>query len=217
MTISDHLSWCDKLETLILKHNQLSTAKAISNVLSIPRLRELDLSSNKLGGEYGGFLDIFSQCKHLKILALKGNPFTKTMPHYRRMVVSKCIGLTMLDGIEICKEERRRCNAWGAVISKGGTFDEANEADRQELLKILTEQSDRNTELRRMKAATRRFSDVPPSKPPSRASGIVSAFSPVALGLGYAAMELKPRSSFISTGLKKAFDYLNPTLRRSTS
>lgn len=215
--INDHLSWCDKLETLLLGHNKLTTAKSISNILLIPMLRELDLSSNKLGGEYTAFLDILSQCKNLKVLSMKGNPFTKTMPHYRRMIVSRCTGLTMLDGKEICTEERRRCNAWGAVISKGGTFNDAHEADRRELLKILTEQSEKNTEVRRMKAAARRLSDVPPTKPPSKAAALASALSPTALGLGYVALESKPRSSLVSTSLKKAFDYLNPTLQRSST
>lgn len=209
--ISDHLSLCDKLETLKLSHNKLSTAKSISNIVSIPKLHELDLSKNKLDGEYGSFLDILSQCKHLKVLSLKGNPVIKNMPHYRRMVLSRCRGLTMLDGNEVCTEERRRCNAWGAVISKGGTFNDAQEADRRELIKILSEQSAKNAEERQLKAMTRRLSDVPPSKP-SKAS----ALSPATWGLGYVAMELKPKSSVVSSGLKKAFDYLNPTLQRSS-
>lgn len=117
----------------------------------------------------------------------------------------------MLDGNEVCTEERRRCNAWGAVISKGGTFNDAQEADRRELIKILSEQSAKNAEERQLKAMTRRLSDVPPSKP-SKAS----ALSPATWGLGYVAMELKPKSSVVSSGLKKAFDYLNPTLQRSS-
>jgi dynein assembly factor 1 len=210
--VSDHLSLCEKLETLQLSHNKLSTAKSISNIVSIPKLHELDLSKNKLDGEYGSFLDILSECKHLKVLSLKGNPVIKNMPHYRRMVVSRCKGLTVLDGNEVCREERRRCNAWGAVISKGGTFNDAQEADRRELIKILSEQSDKNAEERQMKAMTRRLSDVPQSKPPLKAS----ALSPTTWGLGYVALELKPRSSLVSTCLKKAFDYLNPALQRSS-
>lgn len=145
-----------------------------------------------------------------------GNPITKTIPHYRRMVVSKCRCLTMLDGHEICAEERRRCNAWGAVVMNGGTFNAAQEADRRELIKILTEQSEKNADVRRMKALTRKLSDVPPVKSqPSKVSTVLSMFSPTALGLGNA-IESKPTSSLVSTGLKKTLQYLNPTLRRTS-
>lgn len=213
--VNDHLTWCDKLETLKLSHNKLTTAKSIQNVISISQLKELDLSSNSLDGEYGSFLDILSQCKHLKVLKLCGNPIKKNMPHYRRMVVSRCRGLTMLDDRGICTEERRRCNAWGTVILNGGTFEDAHEADRQEHIKILTEQSEKNAEVRRMKAASRGVIAIAPTKPPSKAAKIASAFSPTALGLGHA-IESKPRSSMVSTGLKKAFEYLNPSLQRSS-
>jgi hypothetical protein len=55
-----------------LSHNNLSEAKSISKIISISKLHELDLSSNKLDGEYVAFLDILHQCKHLKVLSLKG-------------------------------------------------------------------------------------------------------------------------------------------------
>ena len=213
--VNDHLTWCDNLETLKLSHNKLTTAKSIKNVISISRLKELDLSSNSLDGEYGSFLDILSQCKHLKVLKLCGNPIKKNMPHYRRMVVSRCRGLTMLDDKDICTEERRRCNAWGAVVLSGGTFEDAQEADRREHIKILTELSEKNAEARRMKAASRGDIAGDPAKPPSKAAKIASALSPTALGLGHA-IELKPRSSIVSTGIKKAFGYLNPSLQMSS-
>ena len=66
------------------------------------------------------------------------------MPHYRSMIISHCKRLKQLDGRRICSEERRRCNAWGSVILNGGTFDQANEADKQELLKIRQERSQKN-------------------------------------------------------------------------
>lgn len=217
--INDHLGWCDNLETLKLNHNKLSTANSIGNIANLKELKELDLSSNKLDGEYGSFLEILSQCKRLKVLSLKGNPITKTMPHYRKMVVSRCQGLIMLDGNDVCSEERRRCNAWGRVVLNGGTFNDAHEADRRELIKILTEQSEKNTEVRRLKAMARGLNDTPTNtKPPSKVAAVVSALSPATLGLGHAATPAKPRSSLLSNGIKKAFEYLNPSpLRHAMS
>jgi hypothetical protein len=46
-------------------------------------------------------------------------------------------------------------------------------------------------------------------------STVLSMFSPTALGLGNA-IESKPTSSLVSTGLKKTLQYLNPTLRRTS-
>jgi hypothetical protein len=121
----------------------------------------------------------------------------------------------MLDGKDVCSEERRRCNAWGKVVLNCGTFNDAHEADRRELIKILTEQSEKNTEVRRLKAMTRGLNEPLNAKPPSKVSAVVSAFSPAALGLGQA-IEAKPRSSLLSNGIKKAFEFLNPSpLRHS--
>ena len=211
--INDHILCCNKLETLKLSHNKLSTAKSIANITSISSLQELDLSSNKLDGEYGRFLDILSQCKHLKILSLKDNPIAKTIPYYRRMVTSRCRKLLSLDGKEVCSEERRRCNVWGSVVVNGGTFNEAQEADRRELIKILSEQSERNAKARRTKAlaSNRHLYHESQRKHQSKARKVASAFSPTALGLGNV-VDLKPTSTFVSAGLKKAFEYLNPSL-----
>jgi Leucine-rich repeat (LRR) protein len=191
----DDLSYCANLETLNVNRNELSTVKSIKNVVLIPKLRALDLSSNKLGGEYAGFLELLSQCSHLKDLSLKGNPITKTMPHYRRMVVSKCPGLKSLDGKAICKEERRRCNAWGAVVANGGTFDDANEADRAELNKILTEISKKNAS-KRATSNHRISREAPSSATPWQGQMSLDAGLSKAIGEG------------IATAAKKAFEYI---------
>lgn len=143
------------LETLIISENELSMADFITQIMSIPQLRELDLSMNKINCNPESILCILSQCKSLRVLNLEGNMFVKDnkMPHYRKMVISHCRKLRQLDGRRICSEERRRCDAWGAVILSGGSFDEANEADRQELLQIRLERSEKNAEIRRIRSS----------------------------------------------------------------
>jgi hypothetical protein len=106
-------------------------------------LRELDLSMNNIKCNLEGILEVLSQCKSLKILSLKGNPIVTTK-HYRKLVISKCLRLTRLDGNRICKEERCRCNAWGKVVDAGGSFDEADETDRQELTNFRMKKSQAN-------------------------------------------------------------------------
>ena len=96
------------------------------------------------------------------------------MPHYRSMIISHCKRLKQLDGRRICSEERRRCNAWGSVILNGGTFDQANEADKQELLKIRQERSQKN--------ALRRSSSTSTSQ--SSSNNIVSSTPSSEMSMG---------------------------------
>jgi hypothetical protein len=137
------------LETLILSENEISMPEFMTQITSITKLRELDLSMNKINSNPECILKILGDCKSLRVLSLQGNPFVIKMPHYRSMVISHCKSLRQLDGRRICSEERRRCNAWGEVVLKGGTFDEANEADKQELLKIRLERCQQNAAFRR--------------------------------------------------------------------
>ena len=39
---------------------------------------------------------------------------------------------------------KARCDAWGKVVMDGGPYDEADEADRKELIEIRTEESKAN-------------------------------------------------------------------------
>ena len=148
ITKIENLSSLQYLETLIIKQNQLSKPDSIRDVIHMKRLRELDMSSNKINCSPEGILEILSQCKALRILSLKGNAIAKSNKHYRKMVVSRCKKLTKLDGVDICKEERRRCNSWGTVVKDGGSFDEADEASRQELNNIMSEKSVANIQRR---------------------------------------------------------------------
>jgi hypothetical protein len=140
----DDISILHGLESLILKENYLSKPDSIRNVIYLKSLLELDLSMNKINCNLEGIIEVLSKCKSLKILSLKGNPVVKTK-HYRKLVISKCLRLTRLDGNKICKEERCRCTAWGKVVDSGGSFDEADEADRQELTNLRIRKSQANT------------------------------------------------------------------------
>ena len=162
------------LETLILSDNELSMPDFITNITSIPKLRELDLSLNKINCNAECILKILASCSNLRVLNLQGNPFIKKMPHYRSMIISHCKRLKQLDGRRICSEERRRCNAWGSVILNGGTFDQANEADKQELLKIRQERSQKN--------ALRRSSSTSTSQ--SSSNNIVSSTPSSEMSMG---------------------------------
>lgn len=140
----DDLSTFESLETLIIQKNNLSKADSIQNIVHMKKLRELDLSSNKINCAPEGILQVLSECKSLRILSLKGNPIAKTNKHYRKLIISRCKKLNKLDGIDICKEERRRCNRWGEVVKDGGSFDEADVAAKQELNSIRAEKCEEN-------------------------------------------------------------------------
>ncbi|KAL7530006.1 hypothetical protein ACHAWF_003200 [Thalassiosira exigua] len=137
------LSSLRSLESLILKGNLLSKPDSIRNVIYINSLRELDISKNRINCSLESVLEVLSQCASLRILRLKGNPVAKTK-HYRRLVVGRCEKLTHLDDDRICTEERRRCNAWGKVVARGGSFDEAAEADRRALIEMKAKISEAN-------------------------------------------------------------------------
>lgn len=139
----DDISILHALESLVLKENYLSKPDSIQNVIYMKSLLELDLSMNKINCNLEGILEVLSSCKSLKILSLKGNPVVTTK-HYRKLVISKCLRLTRLDGNKICKEERCRCTAWGKVVDAGGSFDEADEVDRQELTNFRIRKSQEN-------------------------------------------------------------------------
>lgn len=171
------------LETLILSDNELSMPDFIANLTSIPKLRELDLSLNKINCNAECILKILASCSNLRVLNLQGNIFIKKMPHYRSMIISHCKRLKQLDGRRICSEERRRCNAWGSVILNGGTFDQANEADKQELLKIRGERSQQNALRKSISTSTSQSSYNIVSSTPSSETSMGSIRSSVVEGV----------------------------------
>ena len=143
ITTIDNLSSLANLESLIMKKNKLSKLYSINHVMYMKSLRELDLSKNQINCSLESIIEVLSKTPRLRILSLKGNPIAKTK-YYRKLVVSRIRKLTHLDGKPIGREERLRCNAWGGAVAKGGSYDEADEADRRELIKIRTEISEAN-------------------------------------------------------------------------
>jgi len=59
--------------------------------------------------------------------------------HLRKLVINRCKELTKFDGNPISKAERRRCTFCGFAVRGGGSFDEADEADRQEATILKSE------------------------------------------------------------------------------
>ena len=131
------------LKSLVVVRNKLSNADSIRNVIYLRDLKELNLSNNEINCSLESILKILAQCKSLKILSLKGNPVTKTK-HFRKLVISRCPKLIRLDGRPICREERRRCNAWGQAVLDGKSYDEADRADNLELNRLRSERSEAN-------------------------------------------------------------------------
>lgn len=142
----DNLSSLQSLESLIIKGYRLSKADSIKSIVHLNKLRELDLSKNKINCTLEKIIEVLSKCKSLRILSLKGNPIAKSTKHYRKLVVSRCKRLTHLDGKPICSEERRRCKIWGDVVQKGGSYDEADAAALVELNQIKSEVCEVNAE-----------------------------------------------------------------------
>lgn len=198
----DDLGTLRSLESLIMKQNNLSKPASIINVINAKRLRELDISKNKINCSLESILEVLSKCKSLKTLSLKGNPTAKSTKHYRKLVVSRCHGLIQLDGQPISNEERRRCNAWGKVVQRGGSFDEAEEADRKELLKVQMEKHETNALIR---SCRRRESDVTVRS--SSASNTMSASVIEAIRKTFCLIDSRASSSYISWSSGRTLDH----------
>jgi dynein assembly factor 1 len=136
----ENLSHMTKLTSLNLANNQISTYEGIAHVLEIPTLQTIDLQHNKI--EDPNIIDIFAQLPDLRVLYLMGNPAVKHIRNYRKTVISRCKQLKYLDDRPVFDDERRRTDAWAAVMEAGGTAEEALEAERGELRKIRQEKDD---------------------------------------------------------------------------
>ena len=162
--VIENLSHMPNLETLTLGNNSIGPeAACIEHVLELPKLQSLDLQANKLDdGE--GVIDILSRMDDLcaflgrrtrtdapvtfdvprrRVVYLQGNPFMKTLRNYRKRVIAACRQLRYLDDRPVFDDERRRVNAWGAAMERsGGNLDEANAAEREEIVKIREEKKE---------------------------------------------------------------------------
>jgi dynein assembly factor 1 len=136
----ENLSQLTKLTSLNLAHNNLSSYESIEQISSLPSIQTVDLQHNKLDDPE--ILNVFASLPDLRVLYLMGNPVVRKIKNYRKTIVAKCKLLKYLDDRPVFDEERRRTDAWAKIIDNGGTLDEAQEAERQELLLIRKEKDD---------------------------------------------------------------------------
>lgn len=117
-----HRNLCSSLRTLNLASNHLETTASICGLLCFKSLINLDLSQNRLtDGE--ALLCILERLPSLRSVKLSGNPLVRTLPRYRKQVISRCRQLLNLDDRPIFDDERRLNNAWAL----GGEAAEAQE------------------------------------------------------------------------------------------
>lgn len=135
----EHLNHLKKLTNLNLANNNLSNYEDIEYLLQMPSLQTIDLQGNYLGDP--AVVNVFAQLPALRVLYLQGNPVVRKIKHFRKTIVSKC---RHLDDRPVFEDERRRTDAWSAVLEAGGTLDQAHEAERQELFLIRKEKDERD-------------------------------------------------------------------------
>eukprot|EP01040_Poterioochromonas_malhamensis_P014156 gene14156-15652_t len=136
----DNLSHLSKLTSLNLANNALTTYDSIKHLLLLPSLQTIDLQQNRLDDIT--IIDIFAQLPDLRVLYLQGNPVVRKIKNYRKTIIAKCKMLKYLDDRPVFDDERRRTNAWAKVLDEGGSLDEAQEAERQEILLIRKEKDE---------------------------------------------------------------------------
>ncbi len=136
----ENLSHMQMLTTLNLASNVISSAEDIQHLLLIPSLQTIDLQNNKISDI--SVVDVLAQLPDLRVVYLMGNPVVKQIRNYRKTLISKCKELKYLDDRPVFDEERRRTTAWAAVLESGGSVEEAQEAERLELLQIRKEKDD---------------------------------------------------------------------------
>ena len=140
ITKIENLSHMKKLTSLNLSHNLLSNASDIKELADLESIQTIDLQHNKITDV--DILDIFGTLKDLRVLYLMGNPVVKSIKHYRKTIISRCKLLKYLDDRPVFEDERRRVEAWMAAFEISGDPETANEAERNELLKIRKEKDD---------------------------------------------------------------------------
>lgn len=136
----ENIGHMKKLSSLNVSHNRITTIDDVRHVLELPSLQTLDLQHNKI--EDPSIVDIVAQIPDLRVLYLMGNPAVKNIRNYRKTCIARCKALKYLDDRPVFDEERRRVDAWARVIDNGGTQDEAQEAERQEISLIRKEKDD---------------------------------------------------------------------------
>ncbi|KAG5476424.1 hypothetical protein LSCM1_04129 [Leishmania martiniquensis] len=108
---SEHRNPCSSLRCLSLAGNRLENFEDCLGLLCYHSLAVLDLSHNNISdGE--ALLLILERLPRLQSLKLSGNPLVRSLPRYRKRVLSRCKGLLHLDDRPVFTEERRIVTAW---------------------------------------------------------------------------------------------------------
>lgn len=125
----ENLSCLPRLSTLQISHNCIQDDSDIIHLVDCTEISVLDISGNSLHDPK--VVEIFSKMKNLRVLNLVGNPVTRNIPNYRKVVLLNTPNLTYLDNRPVWPRERSCVAAWG----KGGA-----EAERVERLRWDSEE-----------------------------------------------------------------------------
>ncbi|TPP41157.1 Leucine rich repeat family protein [Leishmania donovani] len=107
----EHRNPCSSLRSLNLAGNRLQGFEDCLGLLCYRSLAVLDLSHNHIAdGE--ALLLILERLPRLQSLKLSGNPLVRSLPRYRKRVLSRCKRLLHLDDRPVFAEERRVVTAW---------------------------------------------------------------------------------------------------------
>ncbi|CAJ1028123.1 hypothetical protein, conserved [Leishmania shawi] len=102
---------CSSLRSLNLAGNRIESFEECLGLLCYHSLAVLDLSHNHIAdGE--ALLLILERLPRLQSLKLSGNPLVRSLPRYRKCVLSRCKRLLHLDDRPVFAEERRLVTAW---------------------------------------------------------------------------------------------------------
>ncbi|GET89484.1 hypothetical protein, conserved [Leishmania tarentolae] len=124
----EHRNPCSSLRSLNLAGNRLQSFEDCLGLLCYRSLAVLDLSHNNIAdGE--ALLLILERLPRLQSLKLSGNPLVRSLPRYRKRVLSRCKRLLHLDDRPVFDEERRVVTAWAI----GG--DDGEEKERHAIQK----------------------------------------------------------------------------------
>lgn len=136
----ENLSHMKALTSLNLSHNLLASGTDIEELAQLTAIQTIDLQYNHIIDV--DIVNVLSSLKDLRVLYLVGNPVVKSIKHYRRVIISKCKNLKYLDDRPVFDDERRRVETWMAAYIIDSNTETANQAERNELLKIRQEKDD---------------------------------------------------------------------------
>ena len=126
------LSNLTKLDTIQLKRNRIgktgeeSTAlEDIMGLLECPSIAVVDLSDNYID-DPEVLPQVLAKMPKLAVLYLQGNPVTKSIKNYRKVMITIIPTLKYLDDRPVSEEDRRAAEAF----SRGGYDEERNERDK---------------------------------------------------------------------------------------